>query len=105
MIGECFSKATALHLDRHPAVEAAILLLCDQPFVSSQTICQLRSIYTATHQSIVASSYQNTVGVPALFDRQLFPELLKLNCAEGTKVVIKNHLNATITSRPPAKVS
>ncbi|WP_310428975.1 nucleotidyltransferase family protein [Chamaesiphon sp. VAR_48_metabat_135_sub] len=84
-------------LDRNMDVNAAILLLCDQPFVSVQIIRQLRSIYATTHQSIVASSYRNTIGVPALFDRQLFPELLKLDCAEGAKRVIKNHPNATAT--------
>ena len=84
-------------LDRNPNVRAAILLLCDQPFVSPQIIWQLRSVYDATNQSIVASRYQDTIGVPALFDRQLFPELLKLDCAEGAKVVIKNHLNTTAT--------
>ncbi|WP_310483615.1 nucleotidyltransferase family protein [Chamaesiphon sp. VAR_48_metabat_403] len=83
--------------NRNMDVNAAILLLCDQPFVSPQIIRQLRSTYDATHQSIVAASYQDTIGVPALFDRQLFPELLKLTCAEGAKVVIKNHLNATVT--------
>ena len=60
-------------LDRNPNVRAAILLLCDQPFVSPQIIWQLRSVYDATNQSIVASRYQDTNGVPALFDRQLFP--------------------------------
>ena len=84
-------------LDRNMDVKATILLLCDQPFVSPQTIGRLRSIYDTTHQSIVAASYQDTIGVPALFDRQLFPELLKLDCAEGAKIVIKNHLNATAT--------
>ncbi len=86
-----------LLVNRNTNVKAAILLLCDQPFVSPQIIWQLRSVYDATHQSIVASSYQNTIGVPALFDRQLFSELLKLDRAEGAKVVIKNHLNATAT--------
>jgi molybdenum cofactor cytidylyltransferase len=84
-------------VDRHPAVEAAILLLCDQPFVSPQIIWQLRSIYDATHQSIVASSYQNTLGVPALFDRHLFSELLELDRLEGAKTVIKRYLDTVET--------
>jgi molybdenum cofactor cytidylyltransferase len=84
-------------LDLNPAVEAAILLLCDQPFVSSQTVWQLRSVYDDTHQLIVAARYQDTIGVPALFDRQLFPELLALDRLAGAKIVIKNHLNAVAT--------
>lgn len=81
-------------VDLNMDVKAAILLLCDQPFVSPQIIQQLRSSYDATHQSIVASSYQDTIGVPALFDRQLFSELLELNQLEGAKTLIQHHLNA-----------
>jgi molybdenum cofactor cytidylyltransferase len=84
-------------VDRNMDVKATILLLCDQPFVSPQTIWQLRSIYDATHQSIVASSYQNTIGVPALFDRHLFSELLKLHQLEGAKTVIQRYLNTVET--------
>ncbi len=83
--------------NRNMDVKATILLLCDQPFVSPQTIWQLRSIYDATHQSIVASSYQNTIGVPALFDRHLFSELLKLHQLEGAKTVIQRYLNTVET--------
>jgi molybdenum cofactor cytidylyltransferase len=84
-------------LDLNMDVEATILLLCDQPFVSPQIIWQLRSIYDSTHQPIVASSYQDTIGVPALFDRQLFSELLDLNQLEGAKTLIQRHLNTVKT--------
>ena len=84
-------------VDRNMDVKATILLLCDQPFVSPQTIWQLRSIYDATHQSIVASSYQNTIGVPALFDRHLFSELLELHQLEGAKTVIRRYLGTVET--------
>jgi molybdenum cofactor cytidylyltransferase len=88
-------------LDRNTAVAATILLLCDQPFVSVQIIQQLRSIYDVTDRSIVASSYQNTVGVPALFDRKLFPELLELDRLEGAKTVIQRHKNTIETLNFP----
>jgi molybdenum cofactor cytidylyltransferase len=81
-------------LHHTPAVEAAIFLLCDQPFVSPQIIRQLRSRYDATHQLIIASMYQNTLGVPALFDSTLFPELVGLNQLEGAKTVIQRYMDA-----------
>lgn len=84
-----------------PSVEAAILLLCDQPFVSVQTIHQLESVYRSTNHSIVASTYQNTIGVPALFDSRLFLELTRLTQAEGAKKVIQRHLNSVATVEFP----
>jgi molybdenum cofactor cytidylyltransferase len=84
-------------LDLKTDAKAAVLLLCDQPFVSPQIIRQLRSSYDVTHQPIVASSYQDTIGVPALFDRKLFSELLGLNQLEGAKILIQRHLSTVKT--------
>ena len=36
----------------------------------------------------MASSYSNTLGVPALFDRSYFEELLRLNDESGAKSII-----------------
>ncbi|MEM1255211.1 MAG: nucleotidyltransferase family protein [Cyanobacteria bacterium P01_H01_bin.21] len=83
------------------SVKAAVILLCDQPFVSAETINQLKITYRSTHQSIVASTYQNTVGVPALFDAKLFLELISLTQAEGAKKVIQRHIDSVATVRFP----
>ncbi len=40
---------------------------------------------------IVASAYAETLGVPALFARSCFPELLSLGNEQGAKVVIASH--------------
>ncbi|MGL5878470.1 MAG: nucleotidyltransferase family protein [Xenococcaceae cyanobacterium] len=84
-----------------PIVEAVILLLCDQPFVSAQTIHQLESVYRSTNHPIIASAYQNTIGVPALFDSTLFLELTRLTQAEGAKKVIQRHINSVVTVEFP----
>jgi molybdenum cofactor cytidylyltransferase len=85
----------ALLSHTHP-VEAAILLLCDQPFVSPQLIQKLESIHSSTCSSIIASRYQNTIGVPALFHATLFSELIDLPASEGAKTVIQRYLNTVI---------
>src|SRR6266404_6081469 len=46
-----------------------------------------------TGKSIVASSYADTLGVPALFDRSLFPELLSLGDKAGAKSIISRNRN------------
>jgi molybdenum cofactor cytidylyltransferase len=80
-----------------PDVEAAILLLCDQPFVSPQLIEQLKSLHYSSRQPIVASIYQNTIGVPALFHSTLFSELVSLPLSEGAKTLIQRHQNKVMT--------
>ena len=49
---------------------------------------QLIALREKTKKPIVASSYSNTLGVPALFDRSYFEELLRLNDESGAKSII-----------------
>jgi molybdenum cofactor cytidylyltransferase len=77
-MGSSISKGIQALLNQDIVVDATILLLCDQPLVSLHTIQQIRSIYETTHQPIVASTYDKTIGVPALFHTKLFPELADL---------------------------
>jgi molybdenum cofactor cytidylyltransferase len=70
------------------AVEAAVLLTCDQPFVDASIVRQLIVVQEETRKPIVASSYANTLGVPALFRRSLFDALLALPDATGAKAFI-----------------
>ena len=75
-------------LDNAPTLEAVVLLVCDQPFVDARTIARLITLREKTKRAIVASRYANTLGVPALFDRSCFQELLALDNATGAKTVI-----------------
>ncbi|MBC7883049.1 MAG: nucleotidyltransferase family protein [Anaerolineae bacterium] len=70
-------------------LDAVVVVLCDQPFVSSHLLDQLVESYRATRSPIVACAYANTLGVPALFDRSLFTELMTINVNMGAKYLIK----------------
>lgn len=70
------------------SLEAVVLLACDQPFVEANTIRNLIELRKKTKQGIVASSYANTLGVPALFSRSFFQELLSLRDEAGAKSII-----------------
>ncbi|XHX78292.1 MAG: NTP transferase domain-containing protein [Stenomitos frigidus ULC029] len=75
----------------NPALDAVVIVLCDQPFVSTSLIDQLVESYRATQSPIVASAYANTIGVPALFDRSLFTELMGMTTNVGARYLIKQH--------------
>ena len=72
-------------------IEAAVLMLCDQPFVSSQIINQLVEAHRLTGKPIVASEYAKTLGVPALFSHTFFPELMALKGDQGAKLLIRKY--------------
>ncbi|HAX79540.1 MAG TPA: 4-diphosphocytidyl-2C-methyl-D-erythritol synthase [Cyanobacteria bacterium UBA11372] len=81
----------------HEKIEAIILTLGDQPFISTQIINRLVEAYHTTGQPIIASEYAETCGVPALFDRTIFAELITLKQTEGAKKIIKKHHHQTFS--------
>ncbi|HBB35242.1 MAG TPA: 4-diphosphocytidyl-2C-methyl-D-erythritol synthase [Cyanobacteria bacterium UBA8803] len=72
-------------------LEAVAIALCDQPFVSSQTLDRLVEAYRFTRKPIIASEYAGTLGVPVLFSRLLWPELVALKSTEGAKQLIQKY--------------
>ncbi|HEX8128782.1 MAG TPA: nucleotidyltransferase family protein [Pyrinomonadaceae bacterium] len=72
-------------------VDAAVLLLCDQPHVTADVISGLVAAHRATGSHVVASTYGGSFGVPALFGRTIFAELTRLEGRSGAKQVIKKY--------------
>ncbi len=73
-------------------LDAVVITLCDQPFVSSQILNQIVEAYHLTGKAIIASEYSETWGVPALFSHTLFSELMALKSTEGAKKIIIKHI-------------
>ncbi|MEL7038180.1 MAG: nucleotidyltransferase family protein [Cyanobacteria bacterium J06592_8] len=82
-------------------LSAVIILLCDQPLISVELIHQIIAAFNQFKQfpqkRIVACQYGETLGVPALFDRKLFPELIRLSGNKGAKKVIQTHIDRVTT--------
>jgi molybdenum cofactor cytidylyltransferase len=88
-------------------IDAAIFMLCDQPLITSDIIRRLVDAYHSRQALLVVSEYEadgeKTRGVPALFSRALFPELMELRGAQGAKRVIERHAAAvTVIAVPEA---
>lgn len=88
-------------LKLNPDLTGVILLLCDQPFVTKEAILRLVEIQNQTHKPIIASQYENTIGVPTLFMREIFVELLELEGDTGAKPIIKKHFQNLAKSDAP----
>lgn len=78
-------------LHRQPAVSGCIISVCDQPLISTAIFEALISIHRTASSRIVASEYRGTTGVPALFGKEFFPELMQLSGQEGAKKLLKIH--------------
>jgi molybdenum cofactor cytidylyltransferase len=73
-----------------PELEAAVIIACDQPFVEARTIAALIAEQKKSGKPIVASSYADTLGIPALFHQCCFAELLALSDDSGAKVLLES---------------
>jgi molybdenum cofactor cytidylyltransferase len=94
-MGTSISSGLATLLKRELALNAILILVCDQPFVCIDLIDRIVQVYRSGSSPIVATSYLNTVGVPALFSDRHFPELLQLNADTGARQIIQRHLHET----------
>lgn len=72
-------------------IENIIMMVCDQPYVNTAHLLKLIACHRATEAKIVASTYSDRKGVPALFNKQVFPELLTLEGDVGAKELIKKY--------------
>jgi molybdenum cofactor cytidylyltransferase len=71
------------------SLDAVIVMLCDQPGVSPELLDSLVVAYQNSGQTLVACEYNDILGVPALFGRELFTELNGLTGDEGARRIIK----------------
>ncbi|MGB4398780.1 MAG: nucleotidyltransferase family protein [Daejeonella sp.] len=71
--------------------DAAILMACDQPFADENILQALIQEHTRSGNAIVGSSYDNTKGIPALFHKNLFSDLLALEGDSGAKKLFEKY--------------
>lgn len=77
---------------RHVAAvepDAVAILLADQPLVTSAHLVAMAKLLEAAHIHIVAAEYNGTLGVPALFKREMFPLLAVLPPEAGARHLLR----------------
>ena len=89
--GMASSISTGLNalLNTHSSMSGIIIAVSDQPFVTAALFSDLIKIAQSTSKGIAASSYDDTLGTPVLFQKQYFENLLNLKGSEGAKKLLK----------------
>jgi molybdenum cofactor cytidylyltransferase len=94
-LGMSGSIRAGLDALEHPGpLDAALLMTCDQPFVTAALLKRLAGALRAARAPAAGCAYADTVGVPALFERSLFAELRALEGDQGAKRVLERHRDA-----------
>ena len=82
------------HLEKeNPEISHVLFMVCDQPFVNTDFLAELKSKGLSTKKGITATAYGNTLGVPVIFSSAYYAELRKLTGDEGAKHILKSNLH------------
>jgi molybdenum cofactor cytidylyltransferase len=79
-----------------PAINAALILLGDQPFVRPATLDRICGEYRRSHAQIVIPLYNGFRGNPVLLARSVFPEVMALSGDVGCRAIFGNHLEGIV---------
>ena len=85
--------------------DAALIILGDQPVVSSDYLNTFISNFEKNPDFIFASEYPEKYGVPAIFPKRYFPDLLKLQGEKGAGDFLNNKLVAVKTINFPVNLT
>ena len=71
--------------------DSVLIMLCDQPFITNMHLQNLVERFSTLGKGIVATNYSGINGVPAIFGKKYFAELLVLQGEQGAKRLIEKH--------------
>lgn len=81
--------------------DAILIMLADQPQVSTLFLNQMIDAYHNQQQGIVATHYADSgAGVPAIFDKQYFDQLMLLSGDKGAKSLLNKNKGDVLALSP-----
>jgi len=72
-------------------LDGILLMVSDQPFVSADLLRRILKVQEDTGAPIVSSQYGARMGVPALFHKSMFQELIGLQGDTGARKLIEKY--------------
>ena len=82
-------------IDNTTSLDAILIMVCDQPKLTKNILFQIIDRYKQG-ESQVACLYNDTLGVPALFDKKHFNDLLSIGNTSGAKSVINKNCSKVL---------
>ncbi len=90
-------KGLSYLISQSPEMKAVLILVADQPFISSALLNEMIQLQTITNKGIVAASYTGIAGTPVLFTVNHFSSLEKLSGDKGARSILQLYPNDLIT--------
>ncbi|NAY90949.1 NTP transferase domain-containing protein [Muricauda sp. JGD-17] len=92
-MGHSIATGVSHITNRKKELKGILILLIDQPLLDATFLMKMKNIFDSGAHRIVATSYGERLGVPAIFDKSLFSQLQELNQDHGAKAIIMKNKN------------
>lgn len=102
-LGKSIAYATQCLMESNKNIDGVLFVLADQPFVNATYLNEILNSFNANKNAIIATSYNNNIGVPVLFDKKYFNALINLKDDNGAKHILKHHESYVKALIPPNK--
>jgi molybdenum cofactor cytidylyltransferase len=96
-MGTSIQRGITELLQHYSDAENVIIMVCDQPYISSGLLQEMIHTKQTTGKGIVACTYNDTTGTPVLFDKKYFSRLAMLQGQQGAKKMIQQFKEDTAT--------
>ncbi len=77
-----------------------LITLADQPNINPKYLDELIIASEENPKKIIVSNYETRIGVPAIFPKNYFHQLLNLKGDKGASLFLNNHVSETIKMLP-----
>ena len=75
--------------------DGLLILLADQPAIKAAYFHEMIELFLKEQKKIIASNYENGLGVPAIFPALFVKDLLKIKGDKGAKEFLQKNKNKT----------
>lgn len=79
-----------------PQMDAALIVLADQPFVRPETLDRIIERYRCSDAEIVIPLLRGSRGNPVLLNRSIFPEVMALDGDTGCRAIFGSHADGIV---------
>lgn len=90
-MSESIKKGLAYLISLDPTMEFVMILVADQPFITSVLLQEMIKLQRLTNKGIVAASYAGIAGTPVLFRESHFSNLEKLMGDKGARSILQQY--------------
>jgi molybdenum cofactor cytidylyltransferase len=87
-----------------PVCDGMLVMLCDQPLITTEDLNQLLDVWHNHPTVPVASAYNNVIGVPAVFPQDLLEGLSKLTGDRGAGAWLRQREDVIAIDMPNAAI-